>query len=484
MLRRFFVVFFLALAWAIPASAGYAQLAPPPAFQSIGGVSTMSVGTAANGARYAGGHVVANASLNLGARVVTVPVAMRVAANAATFAVTKLNPWIAGLQLAAVAIPFIVDWFSDFNENSESTLSVDSNGKIVKTGKIGFQESSPGFPGFDMGGIDIHVTKLNNGLSIADAFRSNYGLISSTSYCRTMWSPGPDGQNIIVWAIFAEVSTDMTNCKPSGVRVDVSTCESYINSYGETGMRRGKDWAFCPGSGGVAYVQPSSQVTQADLDLLSQFAINPKLLAALGLPLPVDPQPVVNPVSEPVGDFEVGPDVNPAPQLQPNPDPLRYPDGSPVPIPNTNPQVYTQPWFEVSPAPTVSEPWRVIIRPVVTETLDPTPQNDPDGSTPKVEPPFDFYTDCDKYPGVISCAGVGSAPDSVDLPKQTKEFVLQNGPAFSGSGCPSNLDISFAGKGFQIVDMSVPCGWLSGLVKPIFILLSFISAVFIVRKAL
>ena len=85
------------------ASAGYAQLAPPPGFTSVGGVSTMPVGAAANGARYVGGHVVANASLQAGARAITVPVAYRVAANAATFAVTRMNPWVAGATLVASA---------------------------------------------------------------------------------------------------------------------------------------------------------------------------------------------------------------------------------------------------------------------------------------------------------------------------------------------------------------------------------------------
>lgn len=467
-----FLLAFLSLAWSMPARAGYAQLAPPPAFQSVGGVSTMSVGTAANGARYAGGHVLANASLNLGARVVTVPVAMRVAANAATFAVTKMNPWIAGLQLAAVAIPFVVEWFSRFNENSESKLSVDNNGKIIKTGPSSPSDPSDDFfSDVDTQGIDINLTKLANGLSIAESFRTNYGLLGGEPYCLAKPTD-----------FFLQTGIEANVCGIGSVfRISVRTCRRAGGYF----PGNSQNWAFCSGSNPLVYQSPAvQQITQSDLDLLSTFALNPKLLAELGIPIPVDPEPVVNPLSEPVGDFEVSPAGNTAPQLQPNPEPLRYPDGNPIPVPNTSPQVYNQPWFEVSPAPTPVEPWRVIIRPTVTQTLDPTPQKDPDGTTPKVEPPFDFYTDCDKYPGVISCSDVGSVPDSVNLPKQTKQFDLQDGPVFSGSGCPSNLDISFAGRGFQIVDMSVPCGWLSGLVKPIFILLSFISAVFIVRKAL
>jgi hypothetical protein len=79
---------------------------------------------------------------------------------------------------------------------------------------------------------------------------------------------------------------------------------------------------------------------------------------------------------------------------------------------------------------------------------------------------------------------VGEPPAPSAIPSETRTFDLQSGPTFSGGGCPSNLDISFAGHSFQIVDMSVPCGWISALVKPIILLLSFITAVFIVRSAL
>jgi len=32
----------------------------------------------------------------------------------------------------------------------------------------------------------------------------------------------------------------------------------------------------------------------------------------LDMPIPVDPKPVINPITQPVGDPLVGPDVNPA----------------------------------------------------------------------------------------------------------------------------------------------------------------------------
>jgi len=427
----FFVVAFMPAA----VFAGYAQLAPPPAFQSVGGVSTMNVGAAANGARYAGGHVMANASLNLGARVVTVPVAMRVAANAATFAVTKLNPWLAGLQLATLAIPYIVEWFQG------SQLEVTPGGVIQVKG-------SPGTI------FDPNATRIRDGRTVAQAAAAM-----------------SNGADIVEFL----VSQGKVPCEGmSSYRISgINWIRNIVNS-----------WCMAP-TGMPVYsdASPTRPATEDDLSPLTQAALNPQALAELGLPLPVDPEPVVNPAAEPVGDIEIGPNGNPAPQLQPNPNPLRYPNGNPVPIPNTNPQTYWQPWWEVEGAPTPTEPWRVTVRPVVTETTNPDPQPDPDGTTPDPEPPFDFYTDCDKFPGSLACSQRGEPPDLEDIPDETRTFALQAGPTFSGAGCPSSVSFSIAGNSLQMFDSAVPCGWISGLVKPVFILLAVISAVFIVRKA-
>lgn len=424
----------LFLAWLGPgfAFAGYAQLAPPPAFQSVGGVSTMNVGAAANGARYAGGHVMANATLNLGARAVTVPVAMRVAANAATFAVTKMNPWIAGLSLAASAIPYVIDWFTG------SDLEVTEQGKILVKGVPGEPvDAGDGDYWVDSNGATVRISEYGSGAC------ANAGGYLGAAQC--------------------------TNGVSYGYQ---AVCKNYNRS----GCLMSADPPMGEGT-------PARPPTSGDLAQLANSPINPALFPELGIPLPVDPVPIINPAVEPVGDVEIGPNGNPAPQLQPNSNPLRFPDGDPIPVPNTDPQLYNQPWLEVHPSPTVDQPWRVDVRPVVTQTTDPNPQPDPT-PTPDPVPPAEFYTDCEKFPGSLGCMPVGEPPAPSTIPSETRTFELQSGPTFSGGGCPSNLDISFAGHSFQIVDMSVPCGWISGLVKPIILLLSFITAVFIVRSAL
>ena len=159
---------------------------------------------------------------------------------------------------------------------------------------------------------------------------------------------------------------------------------------------------------------------------------------------------------------------------------MRIPNGDPVPIPNTNPPTYSQPWLEIHPSPTVTDPWRVDVRPIVTETPNPNPVPDP--TTPV--PPPDFYTDCEKFPGSIGCMPVGEVPPAEAIPRQTRNISLQNGPAFGGAGCPANLTFTLHGHTYTGINMSEPCGWISNLVRPVVLLLAFISAVGIVRSAL
>lgn len=332
---RALLVLVLALC-SFTAHAGYAQLAPPPAFQSVGGVSTMNVGAAANGARYVGGHVVANTTLQVGARAVTVPVAMRVAANAATFAVTRMNPWIAGLSLAASAIPFIADWFAG------EELEVTPLGKIQVPAKPG--QSTPAGPDdfwVSNGGQVVRISSI--------AKPANCDSVAGYPACTTGQATGRQ------LACF------------NGVR---SGC-----------------YSSAPDP--VSQATPARPATAADLAPLADNPINPQALVELGIPLPVDPVPIINPATQPSGDVLIGPNGNPAPQLQPSP--LRFPNGDPVPIPNTSPQRYTQDWTEVVPSPTPDSPWRIDIRPVTTETTNPAPQPDPTPTPdPDPEPEGDF----------------------------------------------------------------------------------------------
>lgn len=58
---------------------------------------------------------------------------------------------------------------------------------------------------------------------------------------------------------------------------------------------------------------PGRPPTSGDLAPAHNSPINPALFPELGIPLPVDPVPIINPAVEPVGDVEIGPNGSPAP---------------------------------------------------------------------------------------------------------------------------------------------------------------------------
>ena len=457
------LVFIVAAFMPAAVFAGYAQLVPPPAFQPVGpGVTTIPATVPANNfiydvgparkavissapmqindypfdnrAKYRAGFVGTRATLNVGTRTVGVPVALRVAGGAARFAVSAFNPWVAGAQLLLMAIPFIADWLFG------SGLEVNDDGVIQVIG-------TPGTI------LDPNATRIKDGRTVAEAVAA--------------MANGADIVGYLVSEVPVPCGDGTYAIRISGINVIRNIVNSWCMAVGAV-----------PQFIGTTYDRPA---TADDLAPLNQVAIDPQALAELDIPLLVEEQPIINPVGLPEGQVEIG-DTNPAPELLPRP--IRYPNGDPVLIPGTQPPLYTQPWYEITGAPTADNPWRVSIAHVTTTTNDPAPVPDPVPGEDAPPPIPDFYTDCDKYPGVVACAGVGDAPAAEEVPKLNREFLLQAGPSFTGYGCPANLNIGFGGHSFQVVDMAVPCSWIENLVKPIFLLLSFVSAVFIVRSAL
>lgn len=465
---RYYVIAAIALiaAWFVfphNAFAGYAQLAPPSGMVTSGGVTTMPVGAAANGARYAGGHVLANASLNVGARTVVVPVGLRVAANAASFTATKLNPWLAGASLAAAALPFVADMLDRAHaDDSLLDLIYDPATETIRK-KLGGPEPL----GMDFGenvndgGFDLKNTRDALGRNVPERILT---LESVEVYCGTGY------MHVI----------PINSCPGPGIHVE------YCRMVG-AGIGRAQGFDSCPPNGAVV-MQPPVTYSPATADQIAAFKslpIDPRILPAMDQPIPVDPVPVINPATEPSGNPLIDANGNPAPQLQPSPEPLRYPDGDPVPNPNTNPQTYSQPWHEVVPSPTPSEPWRVDVRPIVTIVNSPTPAPDPvpnPGTNPGTSnpPTGTGQTDCEKFPNSLGCAPLTSPPD-IEIPRQTKTITLQEGPAFGGSGsCPASVYVQAGGQSVKALNMEEACGFISNYMRPLVLALAFLSAVMIV----
>lgn len=91
-----------------------------------------------------------------------------------------------------------------------------------------------------------------------------------------------------------------------------------------------------------------------------------------------------------------------------------------------------------------------------------------------------YQTDCEKFPNSLACIPVGEAPANEEIPTQSKNLSIQNGPVFAGGGCPADVSVNIIGRQLTIISMSRPCSWIVDYMKPIILLLASFAAVFIV----
>lgn len=88
-------------------------------------------------------------------------------------------------------------------------------------------------------------------------------------------------------------------------------------------------------------------------------------------------------------------------------------------------------------------------------------------------------TDCDKYPNSVACAAM-DLPGGEQVPSETREITLENGGTFAGGGCPADVTMGFRGATLTLLPMASACGWITTWVRPLFLLIATITAVFIV----
>jgi hypothetical protein len=104
---RWIVAVFIACA-SVGARAGYAQMAPPAGFTQAGSAFTYG-GSAAANAPFVGGSAAAQVTTNVGGRVVTMAAPMRLAANAASFAVAAIR-----LTPSSLAVGVVATWLATY----------------------------------------------------------------------------------------------------------------------------------------------------------------------------------------------------------------------------------------------------------------------------------------------------------------------------------------------------------------------------------
>ncbi|PJI98093.1 hypothetical protein CLU85_2898 [Acidovorax sp. 69] len=438
------------------AHAAYASVVPQ--------VPVSAIGTgAANVARITGGvvsagYVFTTGVLQLGAYnlgQVVVPIAFRVAAGVAVagLAGTALLTGVAAGVALGAAAPYVIDWITRAHSDGVAMdLYYDAQTDMLR-------KSAVPPAGHNYNGIDINATMMATGTSLAVEMTN---MASHYPYaCYT----APH-----TWVRIADGSAGA--CAP-GAKLLVVVCTATT------------DYSYEPCTGSAGVVMDSGvAVSGSDLNALSTVAVDPRILPALGQPIPVDPTPVMNPPAPAGNDpLPIGPNSPAVPTLPSQP--LRIADGEPIPIPNTSPQQYTQPWQEIVAAPTATDPYRVDVRPITTivdtPTAPTTPVTVPTPVTGNPTPGTNYLTDCDKYPGSLGCMPVGAPPPDGTIPTQTRNITQQQGPSFGGGGsCPANLNINVGGHSITALNMAQPCGWIVNYIKPILLLLAAISAVFIV----
>lgn len=407
--RKLILLFTLVFGGA--AYAGYASVARPP------GLSNTAAGgyqykAAANDAFIAKNTVLTNSALNVAGTMVTVPVAMTYAANAATIAATFSfgNPAIFGL-LAVGSIAY--DYYKSKNLSVENGAWVETtkNCDTATCTQYGVYVNEWGSDWFDSFAAAEAV--------LFERFSKKYN-----GGRRLRYTGNPDFYDIEI-------------LYPGNVW---------------------RYWGNEPRGFATRNVPQASKVVPiAQPDFETKFPPGPMpegLPQILPISLPVN-DPYLNPVGvpRPLRSPQPSTDAPPLPDAVPGSKPLYSPVGDPVLEPNSNPQVWDQPYVKVVPSPTPDDKFRVDIQPKTVVKPDSSPMSDPqiDPTAPKVPDPAnpsDPATDpkdkertpglCELYPDILACQKL-DVPDAQNIENKDVNVSINPdsgwGPA-NGS-CPA-----------------------------------------------
>lgn len=417
------LVGFLLCCFAGFAQAGYAYPATPS------GVTTASAGglqvqVAANDSvvnrlvRRASGPVV-----NVGGRAVTMPAAMRLAANASTMAARGIHPLVvAGVVLA----PIVLDWIDDAGFFVQGTGIVKSDPSICTVAPC-YQFAIGGFPW------------RSDRLTACKDWK--YG---GTTY---------EFRNIRVGATTGDQGYGHCLGDVHGIANGVYYTTNQTSIYGSTTAPKPPQ-----------YLPVTPQEFEVGLSPIPLPDAVPKVLP---FPLPVD-----------------APIVNPSPGDNPVSQPQRLPQGSPMPVPNTDPQQWRQPVVDLVPAPTPSTPWRIEVIPRDIITQSPTAPAPLPESAPVTEPAADPATEpatnpdlCEKNPDILACQKIELGTlDPVDVPNTNRQMGINKDTGWGpeNGSCPAPKTATIMG-----VNLSMPftmiCEFATAI-KPMLIGFAWLSA--------
>lgn len=391
-MRKFlslFLAFVVAFGAPLPSYAGYAQLKPPPGWSTgmgaavPGQAGVFNFGKAANDAITKGGTVLTNASLNVGGKMITVPVGMRVAANAATFAASYSfgNPWIFGTLAVGSAA---YNWFKESGFEVKNGVWVQSDPNVCSAPPCIEYFGSP---------FGIPIT----GIGTANAAQAMLAALAARNPSRKYRLNHIEDRGGGAKAFYFDMSGN--GGAVWDINFDIFTLSARTTAP--------SDPAFTP-VGDPEFHQKLDPKPIPDA--------MPKQLPQIDWPieLPIfNPDPAVSPQPRPAPAPEPRPLWEPVGDPVKNPNPDRNPDGSPKPLPNgepnpnAKPDTWTQPGVRVKPSPTPESPWQVDVNPENITKTDPsaTPQESGQPSPNATPKPV---TDA------ITCGLPGTPPCKID----------------------------------------------------------------------
>ncbi len=419
----------------VVASAGYAQLAPPP------GWSPGHYAPSANDASYGRViHTPNGPTANVGGQAVKMPASYRLAANAPRIAagVIFANPYLrTGIAIASWLGLGKMVWDA-VNQKwvTDDPNAVPSDSFEYFTSTSGYKPSKESLCEFVR--------------STSQASQPSASVTVSACYVTPAGAPST-GYDAQVWLQVVPQSGSASIVK--------------ITAY-KRGSACPAGWYTTPA--GCVQTPPPKTVTQQEFE----DALAPKPMPER---VPQElPQPTPLPIEQP------SPYINPEPGSNPQHRPRFVPSGDPVPNPNYDPnsplspsnQPWVQPGTRIVPSPTASEPWRVDYQPVnrPQATKDPVtnPENEPGTKPSDKEEQPDL---CEKYPDILACAKPELDTPEDEIPKAKKEINLQEENLFGSGSCPA--DVYFTPHGLQqmkVWDWNQSCGYITGYVKPILII--------------
>jgi len=418
-MRRFLLLVAL---WSVAAAshAAYALASPPPGWGGSAGAWTFG-GSAAANAPWVNGSAAGGVSVNVGGRAVTMPMTMRLAANAPQVIARAALSTPYGRAASFIAWALAAGWvWSEVEQRWTVPESVPGTMQTVLRYCVSPNPNS-------CSGLALHP--------------------SPSEACASAPAPvrydGPEG----VYTFGTCTFTDPSITNPATLNRTFAIAGQYVEvEVCPPGS------APLPGGGCSGDTHPA---TEGDADQLAQA------------------QPLPDAVPNEAQEFL------PLPVQLPELDPIRVPMGEPVPVPNTAPQAYEQPVADVRPAPTADEPFRVDVQPRTVTGTNPngvTEVEHLDGSEATSDPASAPGL-CDQYPDILACRTLGSAP-SDQVPKTGRSVDYEPVSIGGASGCPAPMPI-----GEHEFSFTPLCNNLQSI-RPLIIAIGFFSAALIVAHAL